>query len=54
MLDAIFRRRNVNSVYISSFDDIAAKIKADSGSEDVVLLLGAGTVDRIAKLIVEK
>ena len=54
MLDKIFRARNVNSVYISAFADIAEKIKADAGNEDVVLLLGAGTVNKIADLIVKK
>ena len=40
-----------NGAYISSYENAAAWIRENAKSEDTVMILGAGTVDRIAKIL---
>jgi len=47
----LFLKKNLPAVLISDFDEIAAEIKKDAGEKDIVLLLGAGTVNKIADKI---
>ncbi len=49
----LFLRKKLPAVLISDFDEIASEIKKDANENDTVLLLGAGTVNKIADKIVE-
>lgn len=42
------KEKNVEAQYVDSFDDIIADLKATTNSDDVVLIMGAGDVTRIA------
>jgi len=41
----------INAMYISDFEEIAAYLKEHVHHDDTILLLGAGTVNQIAKLL---
>lgn len=47
----IFLRRKLPAQHIGDFDKIAEEIKKETSGNDIILLLGAGTVDRIADKI---
>ena len=49
----LFLRKKLPATLISDFDVIADEIKKDAGKCDIVLLLGAGTVNTIADKIVK-
>lgn len=41
----------LNSEYIGPFEDIASYVKQNAKKDDIVLLLGAGTIDKLFELI---
>ena len=49
---ALFLKKKLPVTLISSFDDIAGRIKKEAGDNDTVLLLGAGTVNQISASLV--
>ena len=46
-----FKKEGIDALYLSSFDEIAAYVKEHTAPDDAVLLLGAGTVNKIAPMI---
>lgn len=44
-------RNGINAVYISSFEDIAKKIKEIIEPNDIVLTIGAGTITKLSDLL---
>lgn len=52
MLTEKFTAGGIDAVYISKFEDIAKFLKTKVKHDDTVLLLGAGTVNQIAKLLI--
>ena len=53
MLTEKFRANGIDATYISKFEDIAKYLKENVKSDDIILLLGAGTVNQIAKFLTE-
>ncbi len=51
-LEKLFLRKKLPVTLISNFDDIAEKVKKEAGENDIVLLLGAGTVNQISASLV--
>ena len=44
-------RNGINAMYISSFEDIAKKIKEIIEPNDIVLTIGAGTITKLSDLL---
>ena len=40
-----------NALYISGFESIADYLRQNVGEGDIVILMGAGDIDRVAKLL---
>ena len=51
-MNDLFVTNGIDSVYISSFDDIAVYLKSHIQPGDMVLLLGAGTINKLAEKII--
>jgi UDP-N-acetylmuramate-alanine ligase len=51
-MNDLFVASGINSAYISSFDDIAVYLKSHIQPGDIVLLLGAGTINKLAEKII--
>lgn len=53
ILASMFTENGIDAVYIPKFEDIADYLKNKVRQDDTILLLGAGTVNQIAKLLKE-
>jgi len=53
MLSKMFSEREIDSVYIPDFEQIASYIKERVSEGDAVLLLGAGTINKLSSLILD-
>lgn len=51
ILARMFTENGIDAQHISSFEDIAKYLKENVRKDDTILLLGAGTVNQIAKLL---
>jgi len=49
-----FRTQGLNARYISSFEDIAEYVSAIARRKDIVISLGAGDINQVLKIIMEK
>ncbi len=54
MLNELFCEAGIDSLYISDFDSIAKHLKSNLSNGDVALLLGAGTINKLAPMIAEE
>ncbi len=54
LVDLINKKTNKNAIYISNFDDIAKYINENAKPNDLVLTIGAGTITKLSKCILDE